>query len=160
FVLATLLFLISPNGNPWPLYLSVPVLLFVCGYSYTKRCTALSHFWLGASLLLAPVAAWIAIRGMEELSVPLVVGLPVVFWVAGLDILYACQDVDFDRRTRLRSVPARLGVPASLCVALLCHVAMVCLLLALYWVASPLLGRIYLSGILGVGGLLAYEHWL
>lgn len=160
FVLSTLFFLLSPKANPWPLYLSVPVLLFLCGYSYTKRFTALCHFWLGASLLLAPVAAWIAIRGMEELAVPLVLGLAVLFWVAGFDILYACQDVDFDRRTSLESVPARIGVPASLRVAWLCHATMVGLLLVLYWVAAPLLGRIYLGGIACVAGLLAYEHWL
>src|SRR5205823_14080308 len=96
FVASTLLFLLS-SDNPWPLYLSVPVLLFVGAYSYTKRFTALCHFWLGASLLLAPVAAWIAIRGIEALATPVVVGLAVLFWVSGFDILYACQDVDFDR---------------------------------------------------------------
>lgn len=158
FIASTLLFL--PAGNPWPLYLSVPVLLFVCGYSYTKRFTSLSHFWLGASLLLAPLAAWIAIRGLEALAAPLVLGLAVLFWVAGFDILYACQDVDFDRRARLASVPARLGVPASLRVALVCHIIMVALLIVLYWAAAPHLGKIYLSGVGAVAVLLVYEHWL
>src|SRR5690242_1244468 len=74
FVASTLLFLYS-SGNPWPLYLSVPVLLFLGAYSYTKRFTEFSHFWLGASLLLAPLAAWIAIRGLEDLAEPLVLGL-------------------------------------------------------------------------------------
>jgi 4-hydroxybenzoate polyprenyltransferase len=160
FIFSTLLFLIGPNANPWPLGLSVPVLLFVCAYSYTKRFTALSHFWLGTSLLLAPLAAWIAVRGMEDLAVPVVLGLAVLFWVTGFDILYACQDVAFDRRAGLLSVPAKLGVPASLRVALLCHLVMVGLLLALYWVAWPLLGSIYLIGIAGVAALLTYEHWL
>ena len=128
----TLLFLVAFD-NPWPLYLSAPVLLFVCGYSYAKRFTSLSHFWLGASLFLAPVAAWVAIRGPDGagLKVPLILGGAVLFWVAGFDILYACQDVDFDRRARLRSVPAALGVPASLRVALLCHLLMLGLLAAL-----------------------------
>src|SRR5262249_16149908 len=146
--------------NPWPTYLAVPVLLFVCAYSYTKRFTALSHFWLGASLLLAPLGTWIAIRGVvvSELAVPLVLGGAVLCWVAGFDILYACQDVEFDRKARLHSVPAALGVSASLRVALGCHVAMLALLAALYWVAD--LGAIYLAGLAAVTLLLAYEHWL
>jgi 4-hydroxybenzoate polyprenyltransferase len=155
FVAATLLF-----ANPWPLYLSSPVLLFICGYSLTKRFTALAHFWLGASLLLAPVAAWIAIVGPTQMDAPLVLGLAVLFWVAGFDILYACQDIEFDRQARLHSIPARLGVPASLRLALVCHAIMVGLLLLLAWAAAPHLGRIYLAGVLGVALLLAYEHWL
>jgi 4-hydroxybenzoate polyprenyltransferase len=160
FVLSTLLFLLPDPPNPWPLYLSVPVLLFLAGYSYTKRFTALCHFWLGASLLLAPLAAWIAVRGIEALAAPLVLGLAVLFWVAGFDVLYACQDVEFDLRARLASVPARLGVPASLRLALVCHALMLGFLLALYWAAAPHLGAIYLAGLAGVAGLIAYEHWL
>ena len=93
----------------WPLYASVPVLLFLFGYSYAKRFTVLSHFWLGAALMLAPLAAWVAIRAGAGLA-PLVLGGAVMLWVAGFDMIYACQDVEFDRRMRLRSVPARLGV--------------------------------------------------
>jgi 4-hydroxybenzoate polyprenyltransferase len=155
FVAATLLF-----ANPWPLYLSVPVLGFICAYSLTKRFTALSHFWLGASLCLAPIAAWIAIAGLERLAAPIVLGLAVLFWVAGFDIFYACQDVDFDVRVRLHSVPAAVGVPASLRIAAGCHAVMVCLLIALYWAAAPHLGVLYLVGIAGVAVLLIYEHWL
>jgi 4-hydroxybenzoate polyprenyltransferase len=160
FVALTGLFLLDDPPNPWPLLLAGPVLLFVCAYSYTKRFTFLSHFWLGASLLLAPVAAWVAIRRLEDLQVPMVLGLVVLFWVAGFDILYACQDVDFDRRAKLSSVPAWLGVRSSLRVALLCHLVMVLLLLALYWVAWPLLGVIYLAGVAAVAVLLACEHAL
>jgi 4-hydroxybenzoate polyprenyltransferase len=160
FVASTLVFLAAEPPNPWPLRLAVPVLVFVCAYSYTKRFTALAHFWLGASLMLAPLAAWIAIRGLEDLATPLVLGLAVLFWVAGFDIIYACQDVDFDRQARLASVPARLGVPAALRLALLCHVVMVVLLVALYLVAQPYLGMIYLVGVAAVTGLLLYEHWL
>jgi 4-hydroxybenzoate polyprenyltransferase len=159
FAASTLLFL---PENPWPLYLSAPVLLFVCAYSLTKRFTALSHFWLGASLFLAPVAAWIAIRGLNDISemlVPLVLGGAVLFWVAGFDILYACQDVDFDRQARLRSVPAALGAPTSLRVALVCHVVMIGLLIALRFLCDDL-GWIYVVGIGAVTLLLAYEHWL
>jgi 4-hydroxybenzoate polyprenyltransferase len=161
FVLSTLIFLLAFD-NPWPTYLALPVLLFLCAYSLTKRFTALSHFWLGASLLLAPVAAWIAIRGDRawgELAVPLLLGGAVLFWVAGFDILYACQDVDFDRKARLHSVPAALGVAASLRVALLCHVSMLGLLFALYAVSDQL-GWVYLAGVAAVALLLGYEHWL
>jgi 4-hydroxybenzoate polyprenyltransferase len=161
FIGSTTIFLVF--ANPWPLYLSVPVLLFVCAYSYTKRFTSLSHVWLGASLGLAPLAAWIAIRGvvsLTDLAAPLVLGAAVLFWVTGFDILYACQDVDFDRQARLRSVPATLGVRASLRVALGCHVVMLILLAVLYWAAAPQLGAIYVAGVVAVALLLIYEHWL
>jgi 4-hydroxybenzoate polyprenyltransferase len=97
FVLSTLIF-IEASGNYWPVRLSVPTLLFICAYSFTKRFTALAHFWLGASLLLAPVAAWVAVHGLTHLITPMLLGLAVMFWVAGFDILYACQDVEFDRK--------------------------------------------------------------
>ncbi|MBI1917713.1 MAG: UbiA family prenyltransferase [Planctomycetes bacterium] len=158
FVASTLLF-VHTSDNWWPLYLAGPVLGFVCAYSYTKRFTSLAHFWLGASLFLAPVSAWIALRGLEDLRVPVVLGLAVLFWVAGFDILYACQDVDFDRKARLRSVPARLGVPASLRIALGCHLVMVALLLGLFW-TSPHLGVVYLTGVGLVAVLIGWEHWL
>jgi 4-hydroxybenzoate polyprenyltransferase len=160
FFASTLLFLLREPPNWWPLLLAGPVLLFVGAYSLTKRFTALAHFWLGASLMLAPVAAWIAVRGMEGLVTPAVLGLAVLFWVAGFDILYACQDVDVDRRLGLHSVPARLGVRGALRVALACHALTAGLLLALYAVASPPLGMVYLAGVLAVTALLAYEHWL
>jgi len=160
FIAATSIFLLSEPPNPWPLILSVPVLAFICAYSFTKRYTALAHFWLGASLLLAPFGAWIAIRGLDGLAVPLLLGLAVLFWVAGFDILYACQDVDFDRQARLHSIPSLLGVPASLRVAMICHALMVLMLLGLFWAASGYLGWIYLAGVLAVAVLLAYEHWL
>jgi 4-hydroxybenzoate polyprenyltransferase len=157
FVASTLLFL--ARNNPWPAILSVPVLIFVGAYSFTKRITALSHFWLGASLMLAPVAAWIAIRGMTALASPLVLGIAVLFWVAGFDILYACQDLDFDRKVGLFSIPSRIGIRSSLWLALACHLIMLGLLLCL-WAVSPYLGWIYLVGVGFVAILLAYEHWL
>ena len=161
FIACTSLFLLE--DNPWPIYLSVPVLLFVLAYSYTKRFTALAHFWLGASLLLAPVAAWIAIRGFEQWPVPLVIGLAVLFWVAGFDIIYACQDADFDRQAKLHSLPARLGVPSALRLASFSHGLMVMMLIVLYQIASPPygpLGMIYLVGLGSVIVLLVYEHSL
>lgn len=160
FIASTAIFLYAQPTNPWPLYLSAPVLAFVCAYSLTKRFTALAHFWLGASLLLAPVGAWIAIRGLDQLAIPLILGTAVLFWVSGFDILYACQDADFDKKARLHSIPAKLGVPAALRLACVCHVIMWGLLIALYTQAHPPLGTIFLVGIAAVGLLLAYEHWL
>jgi 4-hydroxybenzoate polyprenyltransferase len=158
FVASTTIFLVF--DNPYPLYLSLPVLLFLCGYSYTKQFTSLSHVWLGASLGLSPLAAWIAIRGLADLAAPLVLGGAVLCWVAGFDIFYACQDVDFDRQAKLHSIPARLGVRTALRLAALCHLLMVVLLVVLYWAAAPNLGAIYLAGVAAAALLLMYEHWL
>jgi 4-hydroxybenzoate polyprenyltransferase len=160
FLGSTVIFLAAEPANPWPLYLAVPVLVFICAYSVTKRFTALAHFWLGTSLLLAPLAAWIAIRGFTSLGVPFVLGLAVCFWVAGFDIIYACQDLEHDRSVQLRSLPAALGVRRALRLALLCHLMMIALLVCFYWIAAPLLGWLYLCGIVAVAGLLLYEHSL
>ena len=108
--------------------------------------------------MLAPVAAWIAVRG-ELAWAPFVLGGAVLLWVAGFDIIYACQDVDYDRDRGLRSVPARLGVARALRLAAVCHVGTVALLFALPAV-YPLLGGLYLAGIVAVTLLLLYEHWL
>ncbi len=159
FIASTLLFCLREPSNPWPIYLAGPVLIFICAYSFTKRFTVLAHFWLGASLMLAPLAAWIAIRGLTDLLSPMTIGGAVLFWVAGFDILYACQDADFDREAKLSSIPARIGIPASLRVALVCHIVMLGLLLLLAFV-SPHLGTIYLIGLGVIALLLAYEHWL
>jgi 4-hydroxybenzoate polyprenyltransferase len=159
FVASCALFLLRDPPNPWPLYLCGPVLLFVLGYSLTKRFTSLAHFWLGAALMLAPVAAWIAVKGLTDLTVPLLLGAAVMFWVAGFDILYACQDAAFDREHGLHSVPARFGVPASLRIAAACHAVMFGLLVGLGFV-SPHLGWVFAAGLAAVGGLLVYEHAL
>lgn len=159
FVASTGLFLLREPPNDWPLKLSGPVLLFICIYSLTKRFTALAHFWLGASLMLAPVSAWIAIRGVDDLQTPLLIGGAVFFWVSGFDILYACQDAAFDRQAKLHSVPAKLGIRASLRVAVACHAAMLVLLGSLY-ALTPEMGSIFLAGLIAVAVLLAYEHWL
>lgn len=154
FVASTLLFL---PDNPWPLYLSVPVLLFLCGYSYAKRFTVWCHYWLSAALMLSPIAAWIAIRGMIE-PPPLLLAAVVFFWVGGFDILYACQDTDFDRQRGLFSIPARWGVPTALRIALVSHLLTVACLFALWWLAG--LGVVFLIGTVCVAVLLAYEHSL
>ena len=160
FVGSTTLFLL--HDNPWPVYLSLPVLAFLCAYSYTKRFTILAHFWLGVSLLLAPVSAWIAIRGLPgwpEAEVPLLLGGAVLFWVAGFDILYACQDAAFDKKAHLKSVPAAIGVARSLRIAAACHLVMLGLLILLGQ-ACDQLGWIYHSGVAAVAVLLAWEHWI
>jgi 4-hydroxybenzoate polyprenyltransferase len=154
FVASTLLFL---PENPWPLILSGPVLLWLLAYSYTKRWTSLAHFWLGASLALAPIAAWIAVRG-DLRAAPLWLGLAVLGWVSGFDIIYACQDADFDRTAGLRSIPARLGLPRALRLAAVCHLVMVLALIGL-GLAYPL-GGIYFVGVGFVAVLLVYEHTL
>ena len=84
----------------------------------------------------------------------------VTLWVAGFDILYACQDVDFDRKAQLASIPAQLGIPLSLRLAFFCHAVMLVMLLLLYWIAAPTLGWVYLAGVVGVAALILYEHWL
>jgi 4-hydroxybenzoate polyprenyltransferase len=159
FVASTLLFLFRDPPNPWPLALSGPVLLVILSYSLAKRLTSLTHFWLGVSLMLAPVAAWIAIKGLADLTVPLVLGAAVAAWVSGFDILYACQDADFDRSAGLHSVPARFGIPTSLRIAAGCHAVMVVLLVALGY-ASPHLGGVYFAGLAAIVALLVYEHRL
>ena len=155
FVGGTLLFL---PENGLPLYCSVPVLLFLFAYSLTKRFTMLSHFWLGAALMLAPLAAWVAVRG-ELAWPPVVLGAAVMLWVAGFDVIYACQDVDFDKKNRLHSVPARLGVAGALRLAAVCHLGSVMLLYTLAWV-FPAFGWIYLAGVTAITALLIYEHYL
>jgi len=153
FVAGTLLFW----PNPWPLYLSAPVLAFLLGYSYAKRFTAWCHYWLSAALMLAPIAAWIAIRGTVEWP-PVLLAAMVFFWVGGFDILYACQDVEFDRGRGLHSVPARWGVSSALRIAAISHALTAACLVGLWWVAA--LGPVFLTGVLVVAALLAYEHWL
>jgi 4-hydroxybenzoate polyprenyltransferase len=143
--------------NPLCFALAPLAILIVCGYSYTKRFTALSHLVLGLSLACAPVGAWIAVRG--TLGAPaLLLALAVLFWVAGFDILYALMDIEFDRRTGLFSIPARLGVPGGMAVARLFHLLTAVFLLLLV----PLLGLgpLYVLGLGLAVGLLAYEHWL
>jgi 4-hydroxybenzoate polyprenyltransferase len=143
--------------NPLCLALSPVALLIVFGYSYTKRFTAASQLVLGLSLAVAPVGAWLAIRGRLD-AVPLVLGAAVVLWVAGFDTIYACQDADFDRREGLHSIPARLGVPRALALARALHVGALLLLVSLYWIAP--LHALYLAGLALVAGLLAWEHTL
>ena len=155
FVASTLLFL---PANPIPLYASVPVLLFLFGYSYAKRFTVLAHFWLGAALMLAPMAAWVAIRA-EIAWPPVLLGGAVLLWVAGFDMIYACQDVEFDAKMRLRSIPARFGVSGALRLAAVCHLGMIALL-AILPATYDGFGWIYSTGVAAMAALLFYEHRL
>ena len=161
FVASTLLFL----PNRLPLYLSVPVLLFLLGYSYAKRFTSLAHFWLGAALALSPIAAWIAIRGEIVLDHPhdllpaIVLGGAVLTWVAGFDIIYACQDFAYDGEAKLHSIPVKLGVAGALRLAAACHFATIVMLACLPLVYPPL-GSVWWIGVAAVAGLLVYEHAL
>lgn len=153
FIAATLLFL----PNRWPLYLSVPVLLFLLGYSYAKRFTIWCHYWLSTALMLSPLAAWIAIRGSLSWE-PVLLGAVVFFWVGGFDIIYACQDVHFDQETRLSSIPSRWGIKKALRFAMLSHLMTLICLFSLWYVAA--LGIPFLIGVLAVACLLIYEHLL
>lgn len=161
FVASTLLFL----PNSLPLILSLPVLAFLAGYSYAKRFTGYAHFWLGAALALSPVATWIAVRGEYVIHDPadllpaIVLGGVVLTWVAGFDIIYACQDFDADHRAGLHSVPVEYGIPLALQIATACHIATLALLVALPSV-YPFFGWIYWTGVAAVAVLLIYEHLL
>jgi 4-hydroxybenzoate polyprenyltransferase len=161
FIAATAVFLLE--GNAVPLIMSLPTLAWICCYSYAKRFTALSHFWLGVALMLAPAAAWVVALGWGVLAepwVPLLLGLAVFFWVAGFDIIYATQDADFDRASGLRSMPALLGVRGALWLARACHAATVVCLAPLPLVAPDMLGAIYWAGVAAVAALLIVEHAL
>ena len=153
FIAATLIFL----PNPWPIRLSIPVLLFLLGYSYAKRFTIWCHYWLSAALMMSPVAAWIAIRG-EVALVPALLSAVIFFWVGGFDILYACQDADYDRERNLFSIPSRWGIPTALRFAFLSHLLTILSLFSLWYLAE--LGPVFLLGSIAVAGLLLYEHAL
>jgi 4-hydroxybenzoate polyprenyltransferase len=159
FVVAAsaMLVLAASQLNRVALYLSPVALLIVLGYSYTKRFTRWSHLVLGFALGVAPAAAWIAIRGALDPRI-LVLTAAVTFWVGGFDILYACQDREFDARAGLHSVPRFLGIANALWTARALHLAMIALLA---WLAVLFqLGAVGLAGIAVVALLLAYEHSL
>ena len=154
------LFLLSAWAlGPLPLALAGPCLLIICVYSLFKRFSWSSHLALGVALSLAPGGAWIAVTGhFVDIELPLLLMLAVATWVAGFDILYSLQDVQFDRRHGLHSIPARFGTRGSLLISALLHVATVGSLLALHALAE--LGPAHLAGIGLVGAILVYEHWI
>jgi 4-hydroxybenzoate polyprenyltransferase len=144
--------------NSWPMLLSGPVLVYLCGYSFTKRLTRWSHYYLGSALALSPLAAWLAVH-------PASVGLPAVLlmvavtcWVAGFDIIYACQDIEVDRRDGLFSLPSRLGPRGALWIARCSHVISALALVVLgLWTG---LGVLYWIGVVAASVLLAVENAL
>ena len=156
-VSAALFLLASWMLNPLAFMLSPLALGTVLFYSYTKRFTSLSHLALGLCLAVAPIGGWVAVRGRLDLE-PLVIAAAVLFWVAGFDIIYACQDVAADRRLGLYSIPKKLGVERSLQLSIFFHLVMVALLsyglllFELTWVSW--------IGLILVAGTLVYEHRL
>ncbi len=141
--------------NPLAFALSPVALAVIMGYSYTKRFTSLSHLWLGLALSISPVGAWIAIKGRFDWT-PIILCCVVLLWTAGFDIIYACQDVNFDRKHGLHSIPARLGIRWALWVSAALHVVAVLLLFGI-----PLLTELGLFYYIGVGIVILifiYEH--
>jgi 4-hydroxybenzoate polyprenyltransferase len=163
FIASCLLFL----PNTLPVMLSVPVLLFLAGYSLAKRFTQWVHFWLGCALMLAPICVWIALRGeavqrdVFDLLPAVWLGMVVLLWVSGFDIIYACQDEAFDRGAGLYSIPSRLGIPGALRLASGCHALMWCLAMGMsIWIPALSLGWIFRGMLIVVGGLLIMEHFV
>src|ERR1700735_2674382 len=143
--------------NRLALWLSPLALAILLLYSHTKRFTRWSHLVLGLALGIAPAAAWIAVRGSLDPRI-LILTAAVTFWVAGFDILYACQDFEFDRRAALHSIPRHLGIPRALSIARAFHLIMLLLLIAL--LPAFALGKLAIVGIIAVMFLLLYEHSL
>jgi 4-hydroxybenzoate polyprenyltransferase len=159
FIVASLalLFVAAWRLNPLCVTLFPVAVAVLLGYSYCKRFTWLSHLVLGLALAGAPLGAWIAVRGSVE-TTPFVLAAVVVLWVAGFDILYALQDLEFDRASDLHSIPARIGVVPSLLVSAALHLAMLALLAALPRIYPAGLGWTYWLGLAGCVAMIAYQH--
>ena len=157
-VSAAMFFLAAAMLNRLTLMLSPIALASIMLYSYTKRWTLFSHLILGWCLAIAPTGAWIAVRGAIDSPIPLLLSMVVMLWTAGFDVLYACQDYDFDRRERLYSIPARFGIARSLWISRLLHAGAFASLVALYFLTN--LGLLAVVGVIGTGGLLIYQHTL
>ncbi|MGC2236940.1 MAG: UbiA-like polyprenyltransferase [Pyrinomonadaceae bacterium] len=159
FIISVILFEIASYSLNWLTFALSPVaLLSILGYSYAKRFTSFAHLILGWSLAISPTAAWIAVRGAIDSETPLLLSLLVMMWTAGFDVLYACQDFEFDRKNGLRSIPARFGIKNSLWIARLFHAQAFVVLVLLYLITE--LGWLALIGVLTVGALMIYQHTL
>src|SRR3954462_10791812 len=157
-VVSSVIFIVAASQlNRLTLLLSPVALAVLLLYSYTKRVTRWSHLVLGFALGIAPSAAWIAVRGSLDPRI-LLLTAAVTFWVGGFDVLYACQDCEFDREAGLHSIPRYLGIGKSLWIARFFHLLMLLLLTALVWAFG--LGALAMAGVLAVPLLLAYEHSL
>jgi len=153
------LFLLASYSLNWLTFALSPVaLIVVLGYSYAKRFTVFAHLLLGLALAIAPSAAWIAVRGSLDDELPILLSLLVLMWTAGFDVMYACQDFEFDRKSGLHSIPARFGIANSLWIARLFHLQAFIVLVILYLVSS--LGWLALAGVAAVAVLLLYQHTL
>ena len=155
---AAIFFVAAAMLNRLTLLLSPVALASIVLYSYTKRWTLLSHLVLGWCLAIAPTGAWIAVRGAIDSPIPLLLSLVVLLWTAGFDVLYACQDFEFDRREGLYSIPARVGIARSLWISRALHAGAFAALVALYFLTN--LGTIALLGVIATGALLIYQHTL
>ena len=155
---AAIFLLAAAMLNRLTLLLAPVALASVLLYSLTKRWTQFSHIVLGWCLSIAPTGAWIAVRGEIGSAIPLLLSLVVLLWTAGFDVLYACQDYDFDRREGLRSIPARAGIARALWIARALHVGAFLALVWLYAITG--LGPLAFAGVIATGALLAYQHRL
>ena len=155
---ATLFFIAAAMLNRLALMLAPVALGSIVFYSYSKRWTLLSHLLLGWCLSIAPTGAWIAVRGTLDSPVPVLLSLVVLLWTAGFDVLYACQDYEFDQQSGLHSIPRRFGIARSLQISRLFHLGAFLALLTLYWITQ--LGVVALIGVLATGLLLIYQHRL
>jgi 4-hydroxybenzoate polyprenyltransferase len=153
--MAALFVLAAWQLNPLCFYLSFPLLGILFLYSYTKRFTAFSHLFLGASIGMAPLAAWLAIQGQFAWP-PVLLSLAVMFWVAGFDVIYSLQDAEFDRSARLFSLPSRIGIASALHISTGFHGATVGLLVATALMTN--LGSVAFAGIAVVAAILFWEH--
>lgn len=152
-----LLFLAASQLDPLAIKLFPIAVFFLVFYSYTKRFTWLCHLFLGLTIGLAPLGGWVAITG--EISAPaLILYVSIVFWIAGFDIIYACQDVEFDRQAGLHSIPVRFGLKGGLLLSRLFHLITAIGLFGLAWMTD--LGWWYVAGTLIAGAILLYEHIL
>ena len=154
---AALLVLAAWRLNPLALRLAPLALLIILGYSYTKRLTSWSHLVLGLGLSGAPLGAWIAVRGGIDWP-PLLLAAAVLLWVAGFDVLYALQDLEFDRHRGLHSIPSRFGKRGALWISALFHFGMLVPLALLPTLYGPGLSTAYWIGVAGCAALLAYQH--
>ena len=158
-IVSVILFEIAAYSLNWLTFALSPVALFcILGYSYAKRFTSFAHLILGWSLAISPTAAWIAVRGAIDSEIPLLLSLLVMMWTAGFDVLYACQDFEFDKKAGLRSIPARFGIKRTLRIARLFHAQAFIVLLLLFLITD--LGWLAFVGVLAVGALMIYQHTL
>ncbi|MGI8670713.1 MAG: UbiA-like polyprenyltransferase [Aridibacter sp.] len=160
FMIASCLifFLAAFMLNHLTLILSPIALISVLGYSYAKRFTSFAHLILGWALAISPTGAWIAVRGTLDSEIPILLSLLVMMWTAGFDVLYSCQDFEYDTQKGLRSIPARFGIKGALMIARLFHFQAFIVLVLLYLFTG--LGWLALIGVIATGLLMIYQHTL